>query len=95
MLILGDFNSQIEGPRSSIKHPTPRQVSLQCSLQNLRLLSLVTENVCDGPDYTFCGYEGGPKSLIDLICVPETKIDLILGCNIIDEKDNYDKKPFR
>ncbi len=49
------------------------------------MTSVVTLDTCKGPQYTFCGYQGGPTTLIDHIVLQNTKLDLVVSCEIISE----------
>ncbi len=86
VIILGDFNAQINNSISS--HTDPRHIELKNMVHNLNLISLCTLDSCKGPGYSFCGYKGGPTSLIDHICLPDTKLDLVKKCEILADIDN-------
>ena len=86
VIILGDFNVQL--PTTMLKQTDQRQLELHSTLMALQLISLSTLDSCQGPGYSFCGYENGPATLIDHICIQETKKDLVINCKIIEEPHN-------
>ena len=85
VIIAGDFNAQLVSSGINLNIHKPRDIELQEVLNNLGMTSVITLNTCTGPNYTFCGYEGGPKTLIDHLVIQDTKLDLVLSTEIISE----------
>ena len=85
VIIMGDFNAHL--PKDSSAHSTlkPRSTNLRNLLGNMNMISVNTSSKCTGPDYTYQGFKGGPTSMIDHICLNDTKTDLIETCCIIED----------
>jgi hypothetical protein len=85
VFILGDLNAQLPGPRCVIDRYSPRSLELTRSLAWLQLSSLAVHDICKGPNYTFCPYNGGPQTLIDHIIIRDQCFDVILACAVLNE----------
>ncbi len=85
VIILGDFNGQILGPSSVQEILVPRHKELQEAVVTMELVSAVTLGQCKGPGYTFNAFAGGPRTVIDHICLKHTKVDLIQQCTVLEE----------
>ena len=83
VIIVGDLNTHIDNKQDSVNR-SPRQNKLLEAIDNLGLVPVTTLDICKGPGYSFCGYVGGPKTLIDQILIKETKVDLLEKCEIVE-----------
>jgi endonuclease/exonuclease/phosphatase family metal-dependent hydrolase len=83
--VLGDLNAKMYGPRCMCDKTNPRTKELERLKSEMQLCSLIVEDQCTGPKYTYCNLVGGPQTLIDHILVSEYCRDLVSGCAVIDE----------
>ena len=85
VVFLGDFNTQIRGPKRTI-NVTSRVRAAHRFLEQTDMFSLNMCSFCEGPPYSFAPYETNEnRTMIDHIIVQSGMTDLFTNCSIIDE----------
>ena len=82
------MNAQYVDSQTLSPRLTVREQVFQDAVKNMSMTSLVTSKLCSGPKYSYCGYPGGPRTLIDHILLPVSKTDLAVSCSVIDDPGN-------
>ena len=97
VIIMGDFNSKATGDRVKQQILNPRMRAMDTFLRNTNLISLSTGVKCRGPNYSFDAYDGGPRTLIDHICVSPVIFRELVDCEIMndDVMNTSDHLPIR
>jgi exonuclease III len=85
VIVLGDLNGQMSGPRCICDQSNPRTKALSVFTCDEQLCSLMVQSDCAGPDYTYCNCVGGPQTLIDHILIKECSCDLVVDYAVIDD----------
>ncbi|CAG2206918.1 unnamed protein product [Mytilus edulis] len=83
VILMGDFNSKIDGPRCKIKHDE-RSKLCKTLMATHNLCSVNMELMCKGPVNTFQSYEDGPSTCIDHILINRTKLQHVKQAKVID-----------
>ncbi|VDI47442.1 Hypothetical predicted protein [Mytilus galloprovincialis] len=83
VILMGDFNSKIGGPRCKIKYDE-RSKLCKTLMSTHNLCSVNMELMCKGPVNTFQSYEDGPSTCIDHILINRTKLQHVKQAKVID-----------
>ncbi|CAG2194964.1 unnamed protein product [Mytilus edulis] len=85
VIILGDINAKVNGPRSFNSVRDKRSVTFAKFLDELRLVSLHLQSFGEGNTFTFQSYESGPSTAIDHILISKDNISLIDSARVLDD----------
>jgi len=86
VIIMGDLNVKIEGPRTPKVSKCRRVRVFEAFLKEANLFSIPVSAYCKGPNFTFDPYEGSNKTLIDHICVNSIMLDTSSLSEVIDDE---------
>ena len=84
VILMGDFNSQISGPRYQFKKNN-REKACHDVLKSHNLFSVNMELLCKGPIATFQSYKDGPSTCIDHIIMNASMIQRIISAEVLDD----------
>lgn len=87
-ILAGDFNGQLSSLFSSktkCLNANARGAVLEKFLCERHLVSVNSQSICNGPEFTFFSSDGKSKSLIDHILLQKSKFDLVVKADIIDD----------
>ncbi|CAC5393508.1 unnamed protein product [Mytilus coruscus] len=83
VILMGDFNSKIGGPRCKIKNDERSKIC-KTLMSTHNLCSVNMELMCKGPVNRFQSYEGSPWTCIDHILINRTKLQHVKQTKVID-----------
>ncbi|CAC5389436.1 unnamed protein product [Mytilus coruscus] len=85
VIILGDINAKVNGPRSLNSVRDKRSETFAKFLDELRLVSLHLQSFGEGNTFTFQSYESGPSTAIDHILISKDNISLVDSARVLDD----------
>ena len=84
VIVMGDVNAHLQG-HTYIKQSDNRGRYVQSMLDYHNLVSINSQSNCLGAHSTFVSYDDFYESLIDHILIPDTCIDTVSYCEILDD----------